>query len=266
MPHATLADGRRLFSIAAGQGAPLVLLPGLGTDHTVWGRQFPALAKHFRTYALDPRDAGRTDPAAAPYTIRDMAADVAAFIEDLGKGPALVAGWSMGGAIAQELALGWPQLVRALALVATYHEGDRRADERFHAMLHARQALPYEKYLRLSMPWAFCYQTYERPGFVEDYIQRALALPHQQPADAYARQMAATLRHHTRDRLHAIACPTLLLVGHEDILTPPERFSHAMAAEIPGSRLVEVPAAGHALLWEQPETVTEALLGFFTQV
>ena len=112
-----------------------------------------------------------------------MAADVAAFIEGLVEGPALVAGWSMGGAMAQELALGWPHLVRGLALVATYHEGDRRADERFHAMLRARQALPYEEYLRLSMPWAFCYQTYERPGFVEDYIQRALALPHPQPAE-----------------------------------------------------------------------------------
>ncbi|MBI2886758.1 MAG: alpha/beta fold hydrolase [Chloroflexi bacterium] len=251
-----------LFYQESGSGEPVIFLPGLGADHTAWGYQARALSPRFRCIAVDNRDVGQSDGAGGPYTIRDMAGDVVGLMDALEIPSAHVVGWSMGGAIAQEVAIGWPGRVRRLCLVATYHHGDPRGSERQRAFAQVRRALGLEAYLQVVYPWSFTYRAYQRPGFMEGMRERALANPYPQSTEAYERQTEATIAHEARGRLGQIVAPTLLLVGAEDILTPPERFSQPMAQGIPQARLLVLPEVGHSLLWEQPEAVNRALLEF----
>ena len=112
------AEGQAIYYEEHGDGEPLLLIAGFACDHTVWGLVLPQLAKRFRVVVFDSRGMGRT-PGPSPSSIRGMAADAAAVLEALGTGPAHVAGHSMGGMIAQQLALSHPQHVRTLTLAAT---------------------------------------------------------------------------------------------------------------------------------------------------
>ena len=256
------AGGLSLFYQESGAGQPVIFIPGLGSDHTAWGYQTRALSQHFRCIALDNRDVGQSDCAPGPYTTRDMAQDLIGLLDALSIASADIVGWSMGSAIAQEVAINWPERVRRLCLVASYHEGDPRGTERHTTFAELRRTLGLETYLKVVYPWSFTYRAYLRPGFVQGIMKRALESPFPQRQEAYERQVAATVSHDARGRLSRIQSPTLVLVGDEDILTPSERFSRAMAREIPNARLVVVPEVGHALLWEQPDAVNQALQEF----
>lgn len=251
-----------LYYVESGAGEPVVFVPGLGTDHTVWGYQTRALSRSFHCIAVDPRDAGRSDQAADGYTIAEMARDVVGLLDALGIVAAHLVGWSMGSAISQEVALSRPERVRSLTLVATYHEGDPRATERHEALAYVRRTLGLEAFQRVTFPWSFSFRSYLRPGFIDEIRRRAMEYPYQQTQEAYERQVQATLAHETRGRLGGITAPTLILVGEEDILTPPQRFAEAVAGEIPGSSLVVLPRMAHSLLAEAPEAVTEVLEAF----
>ncbi len=248
-----------LFYQESGSGDPVLFLPGLGADHTAWGLQIATLQRGFRCIAVDNRDCGRSDKASAPYSIRDMAADTVGLIDALGIERAHVVGWSMGGAIAQELTLARPERVRSLALVASYHERDPRAVARSALAVQIRSELGHEAFLRFAQISIFTYRAYQREGYIEGILKRGLEYPYTQSVEAYARQASATVQHESRGRLGAIAVPTLVLVGDEDILTPLERFARPMAAEIPNAHLEVIAEVGHALLWEQPEATTMAL-------
>ena len=261
MPTAQTGD-LSLYYEESGSGEPVILLPGLGANHMAWANQVGALSPHFRCIAVDNRDAGQSGCASGQYTIGDMSRDVVGLLDALRLPSAHVIGWSLGGAIAQELAIGWPERVRRLCLVATYHHSDPRGRERQRAFAYLRRTLPPEVYFGVTYPWSFTYRAYLRPGFIEGMRERALSNPYQQSPEGYERQNEATIAHQAKGRLGKILAPTLLLVGAEDILTPPERFSQPMAEEIPDARLVVLPEVGHGLLWEQPEAVSNALLDF----
>ncbi len=255
-----------LFYQETGAGEPVLWLPGLGTDHTAWVLQIAGLKNHFRCIAIDNRDCGRSDRATGRYGIRDMAADTIGLMDALQLPWAHVVGWSMGGAMAQEMALGWPERIRSLCLVATYDEGDPRADDRFALAAEIRRSMGFEAYLRFAQLSIYTYRAYQRPGFIEAARRRAMEYPYQQTVDEYERQAWATTHHHTRDRLGRIACPTLVLVGDEDILTPLERFSRPMAGAIPKAELSVIPAVGHALQLEQPDATSREIERFLTAV
>ena len=99
------ANGIDLYYEETGSGMPLVLLPGFATHSSIWHPQLPALTPHFRVITLDPRGAGQSSVPPGPYTTRQMADDTAALLDALGVATAHVVGWSMGGMVAQELAL-----------------------------------------------------------------------------------------------------------------------------------------------------------------
>lgn len=252
-----------LFYQERGSGEPLLLLPGLGTDHTAWGYQTLVLQQRFCCISVDNRDAGRSERAKEAYTIREMAQDMAGLMDALDLQQAHILGWSMGSAIAQELALAYPDRVRSLGLVATYHDGDPRAAERFSALAEVRRTMGLEVFLRCAYPWSFTYRAYQRPDFIENLQKQALANEYGQDQEAYERQVKATLGHYTKGRLGRIKCPTLVLVGDEDVLTPLERFARPIAQEIPNARLQVIPEVGHGLLWEQPDAVIQALEQFY---
>jgi len=152
----------------------------------------------------------------------------------------------MGGAIAQELAIGFPKLVDRLVLLATFDAGDPRATDMFRGFAFLRGVLPQEEFLRLTLPWTYSYKDYQTPGLIDGVVKERLEDSLPQEPEAYQRQMEATIAFHSRDRLNTISCPTLLVFGEEDTMTP-LRFARELVRGIEGSRLVILEGAGHTI-------------------
>jgi pimeloyl-ACP methyl ester carboxylesterase len=265
VPTARVGD-ITMHYVEAGGGEPLVLIMGFGGDHLAWGFQLPVLAERYRVIAFDNRGAGQTDQPDAPYTTREMAADTAGLMDALGVERAHVLGVSMGGMIAQELALHHAERVQSLQLHCTYARPDGYTRARLAAARVERRTLSREDAVRSAFFWLFARGTYnERPEFVEAIVQTALANPHPQSLTGYLRQGDAVLGHDTLDRLGAITCPTLVSVAAEDILVPP-RFSREIAARIPGAELRVVDDAGHVYFWERPDVFNTLCLEFLARV
>lgn len=254
-------QGRTLYYEDAGDGDPVLFIHGFGGNLLGWGLALRDLRHSFRCIAYDQRDSGRSDRATAPYTIRDLADDAAGLISALSLAPCHVVGFSMGGAVTQELAINHPQLVRSVTLVATYTKGDARGSDNLRSWARIRESFDREAYFRAVYPWLLTYREYEWPGFVEQHIRQAIEAPYQQDQAAYLRQMEATLAHDADGRLEQVQAPTLVLVGDEDILAP-LRFSRRLASAIPNARLMVLPEVGHGLLWVKPHEVSRAIQGF----
>ena len=264
MPKVRVGDVG-LHYVEAGTGDPLLLVMGLGGDHLAWGLQMPVFAQRYRVIAFDNRGVGQSDAPDEPYTTRMMADDAAGLLSALGVERAHVIGLSMGGMIAQELALNHPARLWSLQLHATYARPDGYLRALVAAWRTVRAALGREEALRTMALWLFTPDAYnERPQLVENLLQTALANPYPQSLTGFLRQTEAVLAHDTLDRLGAIRYPTLVSVAEQDVLVPP-RFSHELASRIPGAELVVIPGSGHVALWEHPDAFTETCLTFLTE-
>lgn len=264
MPKVKVGD-IEMYCIEVGTGEPLVLIMGFGGDHLAWGFQLPALAEHHRVIAFDNRGAGQTDQPDLPYTTRLMADDTVGLMDALGVDRAHVAGVSLGGMIAQELALAHPDRVRSLQLHCTAARLDAYVKALLAAWRTVRANLPFETALRALALWLFAPATYnERAEFVETLLEQALANPHPQSLTGFMRQADALVAHDTVDRLGAIHCPTLVTVGEEDALLP-LRFSQQIAQRIPGAALRTLAGAGHVHFWERADAFNQLCLDFLAR-
>jgi pimeloyl-ACP methyl ester carboxylesterase len=261
MPKLRVGD-ISMYYVEAGQGDPLVLIMGLGADHLAWGFQFPAFAEKYRTIAFDNRGAGQTDAPDHPYTTHMMADDTVGLMDALGIEHAHVLGASLGGMIAQEIALHHPDRVRSLQLHCTLGRPDGYLRAQIEVGRLQRRALSREAALRAGYLWLFAPATYdERPEFVEMILQNALANPYPISLTGFERQCDAVETHDALDRVHAIGCPTLITVADHDILVPP-RFSRALAERMPGARFRLIEGAGHGYFWERPDLFNAVCLDF----
>jgi pimeloyl-ACP methyl ester carboxylesterase len=191
-----------------------------------------------------------------------MAEDVAGLLEALGVARAHVCGASMGGMIAQELALRHPERVRTLQLHCTLGRIDPYGTLLVENLLRVRAREDREEWARAMLPWVICRKTArERPEFVQLMLQRALDNPYPTSYTGLRRQAEAIGAHDTLERLPAIRVPTLVTLGAEDILVPPA-FSREVHARIPGAELSVIPDAGHILFLEQPDAFNSAMLAF----
>ena len=261
MPKTRVGD-LTMYYVEAGSGDPLVLIMGLGADHLAWGLQFPAFAEHYRVIAFDNRGAGQTEAPDHPYTTRMMADDTVGLMDALGIERAHVLGVSMGGMIAQEIALGHPGRVRSLQLHATLGRPDGFLQAQLIAGRIQRRTLSREESLRAGYLWLFAPSTYdERPEFVEMFVRNALANPFPMSLTGFERQCDAVQTHDALDRVHAIGCPVLITVADQDILVPP-RFSRALAERMPGAEFRLIEGAGHGYFWERADQFNACCLSF----
>lgn len=251
------------FYEESGQSEPVVWIHGLGLDHRVWGLQMPLFSRHFRCLAFDNRDAGQSDRSAGSYTIKTLADDVIGLMDTLAIDKAHIVGLSMGGAIAQELAIAHPARVDRLVLVSTYTSSDRRGADVLNSFALMRARFSREEYARATMPWVFTYHDYRIPGLVDLAIGRFLEDPYFMPADVYARQVEAALSHFTEDRLSRITASTLIVAGDEDLMTP-MRFAKTLHEHIPGATLTVIQGGGHAFILTHAEEFNRLVLLFLT--
>ncbi len=259
MPRVRVATGFELFyretSPPDGRGVetePILWIMGLGNDHRGWAYQIPAFRDRYRCITYDNRDSGQSQQAEGNYDVAELADDAVGLLDALDVEQAHVVGVSMGGAQAQELAILHPERVRRLVLCNTYTSPDARADELFRGRVLLRERLSAEEYLRLTLPWAYTHQDYQRTGYIDGVIEAQLNDPNPQPLEAFRRQVEATVSFDSEDRLGQIRAPTLLLFGEDDITTP-LRFARALDAGIADTTLHTVPGAGHGMPWSHPQ-------------
>jgi len=258
--------GLRFYYETAGRGRPLVMIMGLGANADWWGPgTIDALARHFRVLAFDNRDAGRSSPAAAPYTIRDMADDTVALMDHVGMDRAHVVGASMGGMIAQELALGYPDKVDRLVLACTtpgQSSGIPPTPEAMADLMRDRSNLSVAEVAQSLVRVLFS------PAWVaanSSRLPEILARLGEHPisAEGYQRQLLAISRFEAGPRLGEIRCPTLVMHGTADPLVPVEN-GRILARLIPGARLELFEGAAHGFLTEQPERFLSVLTDFLS--
>jgi len=235
---------------------------GWGGDHTAWAFQVPAFAAEFDVIALDNRGAGQSGAPDTRYTIGGMADDVAGLMDQLGVRSAHICGASMGGMIAQEVALRHPDRVITLQLHCTTAAVDGYSRLVIDNFLRVKARGDVEEFTHCTLPWLLSRKTFaERPDFVETWILRALEYPFSTSLTGLSRQGEAIRGHDTRDRLAGIRVPTLITTGTEDILVPPSA-SEDLHALIPGSELARIPDAGHMHFIEQATAFNEVCLNF----
>jgi len=259
-----IINGIRMHYEVVGAGAPVLLIAGLSMPGAVWAPQVKGLAPHFQVITLDNRGVGETDlPPEPVYTMAQMADDAAALLRQLKIARAHVLGISMGGTIAQELALRHPQLVRSLVLAATWAKADARFLQAIESWMSLASRVPIEeRYRHVIYPWVFSPQAFEKKDVIESAFRGALALPHQTKAEAIERQARGIFAWNgTRvPRLGSLKVPTLIAAGKDDILTPPE-FSRALAKLIRRAKLTVFPG-GHAFTLEQADAFNRAVVRF----
>ncbi len=263
MPKVRVGDIQSFYR-EDGHGDHLVWIQGLGLDHRGWALQIPFFAQHFCCLTFDNRDAGQSDRSPGAYTIRTMADDTIRLMDALAIKQAHIVGLSMGGAIAQEMAINYPARVRRLVLVATYTSGDPRGTDLLNSFVLMRARLSREEYLRAIGPWVYSYQDYLIPGLVEAAVKKGVQDPYFLPAKVYARQVEAATTHFTEDRLKQIQAPTLIVAGDDDQLTP-MRFAKTLHEQIPGARLTVFQGTGHGLIWTRAEEFNNLVLSFLKE-
>ncbi|BAY22825.1 alpha/beta hydrolase fold protein [Calothrix sp. NIES-2100] len=258
-------NGIDLFYDIKGTGEPLLLISGFFSDHTYWSLQMPSLVKQYQVIRLDNRGFGRSSAPDSPYTIQQMATDTAALLEHIGIRKVHVAGHSMGGLIAQELALAHPQKVQNLILLSSLAKGDTLFNSIISTWGELAHTLDRKLYQQVILPWIFTDAFYSIPGMIDMILDIGLHYPFSPSPHGLYHQSRAILGGDTTQRLKDIQCPTLILVGKQDILTP-VKFSEQLAQGIPKSELIVFEDGGHGFLIESPETVAAAMLKFLSHL
>jgi len=248
-----------------GTGPDVLLIAGLGDPAEAWQFQSDGLADRYRLIAFDNRGTGRTPLPAEPFSVATMADDAAALLQALGVPAAHVAGFSGGSAIAQELALRHPGLVRSLVLTSTWG----RPDAFFRAVVNflrwLPEAAPTERaFLEAFYLWIYTPRAHE-DGTVEKLIEEVLAFPHQPSAEAIQRTLDAFAVHDTADRLSQITVPTLVLAGGLDIITP-ARYGRVVADAIPGARFEVLAEEAHQPFQEVPDLFNATVDTFWREI
>lgn len=244
-------------------GEPVLMINGLGAVRGSWHLQVAALSERCRVFTFDNRDVGETGPGAlpGPYATVQLARDAAGLIEALEIGPVHVIGASMGGAIAQELTIEHPQLVRSVQIVCSWPAIEPWLGELLGQWDKQFAAMGVLAWARASWLWVFTHRWYDDPGRIASLIEAVMSDPHPQTAAMFSRQCRAALEFDARERLGAIRVPAHVIAGEEDIFTPP-RYSVEIANGIPGARLTILPEVGHGMFWETPEAFNDALIAF----
>lgn len=261
-----VATGIRLNVSQTGTGEPLLLIMGTSGSLGLWEPLVAPLAEQHRVIAYDNRGLGQSDRGAERITMASLAADAAALLDALEIERAHVLGWSLGSAVAQELALAHPERVGGLILYATWGRGDGYMRAMLTALRHPWETGDIESALG-ALGLAFSPELLDSPEF-EPLVEQLLPLFPQTEAQirTTCEQWEADEHHDTLDRLGGIGAPTLVIAGEQDLLTPPAQCRE-VAERIPGARyeLFTGPGSSHVLMMERAEEFIPLVLGFMQE-
>ena len=259
------SNGQELYYEIHGEGPPLLMLMGIGYDSSLWTlQQVPVLSTRFRVVLLDNRDAGRSSRADNPYTIADMADDAAGLLDGLHIHRAHVVGLSMGSMIGMEFALRHPDRLDRLVLAGAGAAPARSAVDPISIWNWVKSHdSSGEVFGAQQFIWLFSSSFLRNQRAVKDTIGLLASNPNPVEPEAYARQAHAYLQFDALDRLGGIKAPTLVIVGEQDLLTPPW-IGREVAGEIPGAgfQIVTGDGSSHVVPLERPEEFNQLVMDF----
>jgi pimeloyl-ACP methyl ester carboxylesterase len=265
MAYTVAADRARIYYEVHGRGEPVLLIMGLGSNAYGWYRTIPWLSEHYEAITFDNRGSGRSDAPAGPYSIAQMAADTAAVLDATGHARAHVVGASLGGMVAQRLALTHPDRVRSLVLICTSPGGAYAVQPSSEVMAAVMKAGEDPATVYRRNAWLLYGEETRahHPERIEDDLVYRGKIP-MQPI-AYFAQLLAAAGHDAWDDLPSLSMPTLVLHGDADLLIP-TRNGVRLAERIPGAELKLVPGAGHMLQADAGDIVRGTILQFLARV
>jgi pimeloyl-ACP methyl ester carboxylesterase len=265
MPH-TQVNGINLHYEIEGQGQPLLLIMGLGAPAAAWDPEFVReMGKIYKVITYDNRGTGLSDKPDVPYSVAMFASDAVSLLDALKIPRAHVFGVSMGGMIAQELAIHYPQRVASLILGCTTPGGKHAvaAPPQSLKALEGRAGQTPEEAAREGWKLSFSEEFIrEHRTELEAHLPRVLA--HVTPRFAYERHFQATMTLRVYKQLKDITAPTLVATGRDDVLIPAAN-SEILAREIPGAELAIFDNAGHGFVTSAREPLLTALKGFLAR-
>jgi pimeloyl-ACP methyl ester carboxylesterase len=251
-----------LFVEQLGTGPPLLLIHGLMVSGAMYQDVLPALARHYRLIVPDLRGHGRSGALAGPYSVEQLARDLAQLLDDLQVDKAHVLGYSQGGAVAQQFAHDYPSRVRGLILGCTFAYNMLSRRERVEGMLLPSLVRILGMRGMARLLFSGVGGGPRLPPETARWLQEILA------ANDKARMLAAVeamKAFDSRPWLHQIACPTLVIAGAEDTAIP-LWHAHMLAQGIPGAQLRVVDGASHTLIWTHTEVFIQTVEAFLASV
>lgn len=265
MPKAR-SNGIELYYEIHGSGKPLILIAGLGYSHWQWYKMVPLLAEHFQVITFDNRGVGQSEKPAGPYTAQLLAQDTVGLLDELHIEKAIIAGHSMGGFVAQAIALDFPQRVEKLILCSTNFGGPNHVPVTPEAMkvLTDVSSDPLTRFKNgLAVSTAPDWSE-KNPEMIEEWVKWRVANPIE-PAP-YQAQLAIGLgllpeAAAFENKLSRINIPTLILFGAHDKVVPPAN-ADLLAQKITDSLVLTFPDAGHFFPIEIPEAASRAITDF----
>jgi pimeloyl-ACP methyl ester carboxylesterase len=263
MPQTACRTGVTLNYEISGEGDPLLLIMGTSGSIGLWAEVIPRLADQYQVIAFDNRGLGGSERGDGEITVASMAEDASALLDALDIPRAHVMGWSLGSAVIQELALAHPDQVATAIMYATWARCDGLQRSVLTALRHPYATRDIDAALTAA-GLAFSPQLLDHPEFEKMLEPMLPAFPqNEEQMQVTTEQWDADLAHDTLDRLGGITAPTLVIVGEQDLLTPPWQ-SKAVADAIPQARfeLLTGPGSSHGLHIERPDDLLRIVTGF----
>ena len=264
MASATV-NGVKLHYDIEGEGPPLLLIAGLGASSSAWATVKPLLTSRFTCITFDNRGTGRSATPPGPYTIDQMADDTAGLIRQLRLGPVMAVGWSLGGSVLQGLLIRNGDLVSRAVLLSAFPSYTELQHGWLDCLITLRRSdtSPAAQAM-FGMAWGFTAKMLFDHGLAAAGAKAGAALPYPTSVAGFEAQAHGLRRYDSRPLLGTVKTPTLVLVGAEDILTPPSQ-SVEMAQLIPNAALQVLPRGSHGMAIEYtPETVA-AIVAYLTE-
>ncbi|MFJ5223100.1 alpha/beta fold hydrolase [Streptomyces sp. NPDC088400] len=251
------------------EGIPLLIINGTGLSWGLWGEAAQVFAKDgYRAMCYDHRGIGASARGVTKITMQNLAADALAVLDGLGVPEAHILGWSLGSCIAQELALAHPDRVTSLILANTWHRTSVYQRSLFTPFQHLWSTGEGDLAWLSQSAASFSPEFLEGADYEETMAMLAPLLPsNREQAWTVSEQWGAELGHDTSERLPSIVCPTLVVAGEQDLVTPAWQ-GQAVAEAIPRAELVRLagPGSSHALAWERPQEFTENVGDFLARI
>lgn len=258
----TYLNGINLYYEIHGEGEPLVLIAGLTAHSGSWPNQLPEFAKHYQVIMLDNRNSGRSDIDNINYNVKTMAEDVIALLDHLQISSAHILGRSMGGYIAQEIAINHPSYVNKLILSVSIPVSSISKNLLFDHFLNLKDpSFDQRLFWKELIFWENSPLLLKDAETLEEAVTGCLANPYMQSYEGFKNQIRAIQEHNSEDRLQLIKSPTLVVTGEQDLLTPPKE-TQALANKISNARWECLPKAGHAVHDDQAKLFNELVLEF----
>jgi pimeloyl-ACP methyl ester carboxylesterase len=260
VPIVSLGDLEMYYELQ-GRGECLLLLAGIGLDSSYWQPLLAELTENYQVIVLDNRDVGKTRGPDRAYTIADMADDVVRLLDTLRVPRCHVLGYSMGGFIAQSLALRYRHKIQSLVLVATAGKASARTKHVIDNWVELSAILPKKLIFEAQTSWVFSESFFKDNALYKQTLNQFLSLPTSQSTVQFDRQAKACGSWDLFSEPGQIDAPSLILAGADDKLFTVEEIQ-ALAGFIPQAKVEIVPDAAHELLFEQPSLCNRTIIDF----